>query len=324
MKKLPFLLALAVMLAVLQPGAQAQGYPNRPIRLVVGFPPGGGTDVVARIIAPRLAENLGQPVVIENRPGATGTVAAAMVARSPPDGYTLMMGHVSVNAIAPSLFPNLQYDVLRDFAPITLTASVPHFIVVHPSLPIMSVQELIAAAKAQPGRLSFPSAGNGSTPHLAGEMFKVLAGVNLIHVPYKGSGQSMQDLLAGQHQAAFDTMPASSPHVRSGRMRLLAVSSAKRLADFPDVPTVEEAGVPGYRISTWYGLFAPAGTPPEIVSRLHAETAKAMQASDTHKRLIEIGADDTLTRTPEEFAAIVRADTARYAKIIKDAGLKLD
>ena len=324
MRTLLLLLSTALALPAGLAYAQAQPYPNKPIRLIVGFPPGGGTDVVARIIQPKLAEHLGQPVVIENRPGATGTVAAGMVAKSPADGYTLMMGHVSVNAIAPSLFPKLPYDVIRDFAPVTLTASVPHFVVVHPSLPVTSVKELIAHSKAQPGKLSFPSAGNGSTPHLAGEMFKSMAGINLVHVPYKGTGQSMQDLLAGQHQVAFDTLPASAPYVRAGRLRALAVSSTKRLAEFPDVPTVAEAGVPGYQLATWYGVFAPAGTPLAIVNRLHAEIARAMQAPETRVRLGEIGVDDTVTRSPEEFAAIVRADTARYAKVVKDAGLKID
>jgi tripartite-type tricarboxylate transporter receptor subunit TctC len=320
------LIAVAAVCALLSGAISAQtaSYPSKPIRLIVGFPPGGGTDVVARIITPKLAENLGQPVVIENRPGATGTVAAGVVAKSPADGYTLMMGHVSVNAIAPSLFAQLPYDVHKDFAPITLTASVPHFIVVHPSLSVTSIKELIAYAKTHPGKLSFPSAGNGSMPHLAGEVFKSMTGVDLVHVPYKGSGQSMQDLLAGQHLVAFDTLPASAPYVRAGRLRPLAVSSAKRLPEFPDVPTVEEAGVPGYRITTWYGMFAPAGTPPAIVTRLHAETMKAMQAPETAPKLKDIGVDDTVTRSPEEFAAVVRADTARYAKVVKDAGLKID
>jgi tripartite-type tricarboxylate transporter receptor subunit TctC len=316
----PVLLVLALSCAC----AQAQSYPNRPVRMVVGFPPGGGTDVVARIIAPGLSENLGQPVVIENRPGATGTVAAAMVAKSPADGYTIMMGHVSVNAIAPSLFPDLQYDVLKDFAPVTLAASVPHFVVVHPTLPVHSIRELIAYAKEHPAELSFPSAGNGSTPHLAGEIFKVMAGVNLVHVPYKGSGQSMADLLAGQHKVGFDTMPASAGYVRSGRMRALGVSSAKRVPEYPDVPSIAEAGVPGYEVITWYGVFAPGGTPPAVVNRLHAESAKAMETPAARARLAEAGADGTVTRSPAEFAAIVRADTARYAKIIKDAGLKID
>jgi tripartite-type tricarboxylate transporter receptor subunit TctC len=316
----PSILVLALACA----SAHVQGYPNRPVKMVVGFPPGGGTDVVARIIAPGLSENLGQPVVIENRPGATGTVAAAMVAKSPADGYTIMMGHVSVNAIAPSLFPNLQYDVLRDFAPVTLAASVPHFVVVHPSLPVHSIRELIAYAKERPGKLSFPSAGNGSTPHLAGEIFKVMAGVDLVHVPYKGTGQSVADLLAGQHQVGFDTAPASAGYVRSGKMRVLGVSSAKRLPEYPDVPTVAESGVPGYEVITWYGVFAPGGTSPVIVNRLHAEIARAMEAPGARARLSEAGADGSTTRTPEEFAAIVRADTARYAKIIKEAGLRMD
>src|SRR5688572_32762014 len=220
--------------------AQAQDYPGKPVRMVVGFPPGGGTDVVARILAPRMSELLGQPVVIENRPGATGTVAAGLVAKSPPDGYTIMMGHISVNAIAPSLFAKLPYDASRDFAAITLAAAVPHLVVAHPALPAKSVKQLIALAKARPDELSFPSAGNGSTPHLSGELFKLLTGTKMLHVPYKGTGQSIPDLLSGRHQVAFDTMPAASGYVRDGRMRPLAVTSAKRVAEFADVPTAEE------------------------------------------------------------------------------------
>jgi tripartite-type tricarboxylate transporter receptor subunit TctC len=315
----PLLLAFGVSTALL-----GQDYPNKPIRMVVGFPPGGGTDVVARILAPRISELLGQPVVIDNRPGATGTVAAGQVAKAPPDGYTIMMGHVSVNAIAPSLFSNLSYDVLKDFSPIAIAAAVPHLVTVHPSFQVNSLKDLIAHLKSQPGKLTFPSAGNGSMPHLAGEIFKSLAGVQVMHVPYKGSGQSMQDLLGGQHLVAFDTMPASSPHVRSGKLRALAVSSAGRVASFPDVPTAEEAGLPGYQVTTWYGLFAPAGTPPAVVKRLHAETVKAMLTPDTKAKLDGIGADGTVSRSPEEFAALVRADTARYAKIVREIGLRID
>jgi tripartite-type tricarboxylate transporter receptor subunit TctC len=292
--------------------------------MVVGFPPGGGTDVVARILAPGLSEVLGQTVVIENRPGATGTQAAGLVAKSSPDGYTIMMGHVAVNAIAPSLFANLSYDVIRDFSPVAIAAAVPHFVVVHPSLQVASIEQLIAHVKARPGELSFPSAGNGSMPHLAGEMFKSLAGVNLVHVPYKGTGQSMQDLLGGQHLVAFDTMPASAPHVRSGKLHALAVSSASRLPGFPDLPTAEEAGLNGYRVTTWYGVFAPAGTPAPIVRRLHGAIVKAMQWPETRARLEGIGADGTVSRSPEEFAALVRDDTVRYAKIVRDIGLKMD
>ena len=303
--------------------AHAQDYPQKPIRMVVGFPPGGGTDVVARILAPRMSELLGQPIVIENRPGATGTVAAGQVAKSAPDGYTIMMGHVSVNAIAPALFANLPYDVLKDFAPVAIAAAVPHLVTVHPSLPVRDLKELIQHLKSKP-EMTFPSAGNGSMPHLAGEIFKSLAGVRLVHVPYKGTGQSMQDLLGGQHLVAFDTMPAAAPHVRSGKLRALAVSSASRVPSFPDVPTGDEAGLAGYQVTTWYGIFAPAGTPGAIVNRLHADTVKAMQTPDTRTKLEGIGADGTVSRTPAEFAALVRADTARYAKIVKDIGLKMD
>src|SRR5438477_9621331 len=304
--------------------ASAQDYPSKPVRMVVGFPPGGGTDVVARILSPRLSELLGQPIVIDNRPGATGTVAAGQVAKATPDGYTIMMGHVSVNAIAPSLFANLPYDVNRDFAPIALAAAVPHLVVVHPSVPVTSLKELVAYLKAQPGRLTFPSAGNGSMPHLAGEVFQGLAGVKLVHVPYKGTGQSMQDLLGGQHLVAFDTMAASAPQVRSGKLRALAVSTRERVATLPDVPTAEEAGLPGYVLTTWYGVFAPAGTPPVIVNRLHAELVKAMQTPDVRTKLEGIGADGSMSRTPHEFAQLVRTDTARYAKIVKDIGLKIE
>ena len=315
---------LAILLTLACGLASAQDYPNKPVRMVVGFPPGGGTDVVARILQPRLSELLGQAVVIDNRPGATGTVAAGQVAKSAPDGYTIMMGHVSVNAIAPSLFANLPYDVNRDFAPIALAAAVPHLVVVHPSVPVATLKDLVAYLKTQAGKLTFPSAGNGSMPHLAGEVFQSLAGVKLVHVPYKGSGQSMQDLLGGQHLVAFDTMPASAPHVRSGKLRAVAVSTAQRVPSFPDVPTAEEAGVPGYVVITWYGVFAPAGTPGAIVNRLHADLVRAMQTPDVRAKLEGIGADGSVSRSPEEFAALVRADTARYAKIVKDIGLRID
>ena len=304
--------------------ADAQQYPSRPVRMVVGFPPGGGTDIVARVIQPRLTELLGQPVVIDNRPGATGTVAGGFVAKSPADGYTIMMGHVSVNAIAPSLFSKLPYDAGRDFAPVTLAAAVPHLMVAHPALPVKSVKQFVALARARPDELSFPSAGNGSTPHLSGEIFKLLTGTKLLHVPYKGTGQSIPDLLSGRHQVAFDTMPAASSYVRAGRMRPLAVTSAKRVAEFADVPTGEEAGVKGFVVTTWYGVFAPAGTPAAIVSRLHGDINKAMQAPGTRERLVEVGFDGTVTKTPEDFGAMVRDDIVRYAKVVKDAGLQLD
>jgi tripartite-type tricarboxylate transporter receptor subunit TctC len=313
-----------VLLLLLFAGTlHAQEFPSKPIRMVVGFPPGGGTDVVARILSPRMSELLGQPIVIENRPGATGTLAAGQVAKSPPDGYTIMMGHVSVNAIAPALFTSLPYDVLKDFAPVAIAAAVPHLVTVHPSLKVQNLQQLIQHLKAKPD-MTFPSAGNGSMPHLAGEIFKSLAGVKMVHVPYKGTGQSMQDLLGGVHMVAFDTMPAAAPHVKSGKLRAIAVSSASRVPSFPEVPTAAEAGLAGYQVTTCYCVFAPAGTPAAIVGRLHADTVKAMQTPDTRSKLEGIGADGTVSRSPAEFAALVRADAARYAKIVKDIGLKMD
>jgi tripartite-type tricarboxylate transporter receptor subunit TctC len=243
-----------------------------------------------------------------------------MVAKSPPDGYTIMMGHVSVNAIAPSLFPKLPYDVIKDFAPVTLAASVPHIIVVHPSLPVTNIKELVTYLKARPGKLSFPSAGNGSTPHLAGEMFKSLAGVDIVHVPYKGTGQSMQDLLSGQHLVGFDTMPASAPYVRSGKLRALAVTGPQRVRDFPDLPTVEEAGVPGYQLTTWYGVFAPAGTPPAIVNRLQALLVKATEGAAAKNFYQTAGIEPFVTK-PEELAKFQVAESQKWGRIIKSAGI---
>jgi tripartite-type tricarboxylate transporter receptor subunit TctC len=319
-KKLAFVLFAALAL----PAAAQDAFPAKPIRMVVGYAPGGGTDVMARLIAARMTELMGQSVFVENRPGASGILAAGQVAKSPADGYTVMMGVISLNAIQPSLVANLPFDPIKDFAPITLTASVPHFIVVPPDFQVRTVKELIAYAKANPGKISYPSAGNGTTPHIAGEMFRAMTGTDMVHVPYKSTGQSMPDLLAGRLQVGFDTLPTTTTHVKSGKLRALAATSATRLADFPDVPTVEEAGVPGYRFSTWYGLFAPGGTPAPIVAKLHAEATRALNAPQTRAKMIEMGADDTVTRSPEEFAALVRSDIARFAKLVKEANIKIE
>lgn len=316
---------LLFLLAFLSlPAAAQDPYPSKPIRMIVGYAPGGGTDVIARLISARMTELVGQSVIVENRPGNSGILAAAQVTKSPADGYTLMMGVVSLNAIQPSLVPNLPFDPVKDFAPVTLTASVPHLIVVHPSMAATSVRELIVYAKANPGKLSYPSAGNGTTPHIAGELFASMAGVKMVHVPYKSTGQSMPDLLAGRLEVGFDTLPSAVVHVRSGKLRALAVTSAKRLADFPAIPTVEEAGLPGYRFSTWYGVFAPAGTPPAVVNRLHAEINKAMQSAELRAKYAEMGVYDTVTPTPEEFASLVRDDIAKFAKLVKDANIKIE
>lgn len=304
--------------------ALAQEYPSRPIRMVVSFPPGGGTDVMARLVTPKMTEAWGQQVVIDNRAGATGIIGTDLVAKAAPDGYTLLIGHVSTNAIAPSLFAKLPFDPARDFAPITRVSSVPHLLVVHPTLDVRTVKDLIALAKAKPGQLTFPSAGNGSTPHLAGEIFKTMTGVNLVHVPYKGTGQSLQDLLGGQVQVAFDTTAAVIQYVKAGRLRPIAVTTLKRIASLPDVPTVAESGLPGYEVTTWYGLFAPAGTPPAVVRKVFAETARIVRLPDVKERLDGMGTEETTNASPEEFAALVRTDIAKYAIVVKAAGLRID
>ena len=315
-------IALAGMIA--GGSVTAQDYPSRPIRLVVGFPPGGGTDVMARLVTPRMTEAWGQQVVIDNRAGATGIIGTDLVAKAAPDGYTLLMGHVATNAIAWSLFAKLPFDPAKDFAPITRVSSVPHVLVVHPSVDVHSVKDLIALAKSKPGQLTFPSAGNGSTPHLAGEIFKTMTGINLIHVPYKGTGQSLQDLLGGQVQVGFDTTAAEITYVKAGRLRPLAVTTSKRIRSLPDVPTVAESGVPGYEVTTWYGLFAPAGTPPAVVRKIYTETARIVRLPDVKERLDGMGTEETTNASPEEFAALVKTDIAKYAKVVKAAGLRID
>jgi tripartite-type tricarboxylate transporter receptor subunit TctC len=319
---LSFLFALTSLMAA--GGALAQDYPSKPIRMVVGFPPGGGTDVMARLVTPKMTEAWGQQVVIDNRAGATGIIGTDLVAKAVPDGYTLLMGHVATNAIAWSLFAKLPFDPAKDFAPITRVSSVPHLVVVHPSLDVHTVKELIALAKAKPGQLTFPSAGNGSTPHLAGEIFKTMTGVNLVHIPYKGTGQSLQDLLGGQVQIAFDTTAAVITYVKAGRLRPIAVTTSKRIASLPNVPTVAESGVPGYEVTTWYGLFAPAGTPPAVVRKIFTETARIVRLPDVRERLDGMGTEETTNASPEEFAALVKSDIAKYAKVVKAAGLRID
>jgi tripartite-type tricarboxylate transporter receptor subunit TctC len=316
---------LTALLAALALPALAQGdYPNKPIRMIVGFAPGGGTDIMARVVATRMSEHLGHAVVVENRPGNSGIVGAVAVAKAPPDGYTLMMGVMSLNTIQPNLVPNLPFDPIKDFAPVNLVASVPHFILVPPSLGVNSIAELIAYAKANPGKISYPSAGTGTSTHLAGEMFRLQAGnLDIVHIPYKSAGHSMPDLLAGRVQIGFETLPTTAAYVKSGKLKALAVTSPKRLAEFPTVPTTAEAGLPAYRLRTWYGVFAPAGTPSAIVNRLHAEIARAVLSPDSKAKLLEMGMDDSVTPTPEDFAAMVRSELEYFAKLVKEAGIKL-
>ena len=303
--------------------AAGQQYPARPIRMLIGFPPGGGTDIVGRIVAQKLSENLGQQIIAENRGGATGMVAAELAARAAPDGYTIMMAHISAMSILPSLYPKMAYDTAKDFAPITLAGIGPNLLVVHPSLPVRSVKDLIALAKARPGQLHYASPGSGSVQHLSGELFKLQAKVDMLHIPYKGSGQSIVDLIAGHVQLNFDAVPVVLGHARQGRLRALAVTSAQRSALLPDIPTVSESGVAGFDMSTWWGLVAPSAVSKDIVSKLHVETVKALKLPEVRERLGSVGAEPG-GNTPDQFGAFIRSETAKYARIVKDANIKID
>lgn len=319
-----YVMLSCVAVAGLATEAAGEAYPAKPIRMLVGFAPGGGTDVVARILAPKLTEAWGQQVVIDNRAGATGTIAAGVVAHAPPDGYTILMGHASTNTVAPSLFARLPFDPRKDFTPVTLAGSVPHLVSVHPSVPVHTIKELIALAKANPGQLTTPSSGYGSMSHIAGEVFQQMTGTSFVHVPYKGAGLSVQDLIAGQVKVSFDTTPAVLTFVLAGRLRPLAVASSRRLASLPDVPTVAEAGVAGYTMSSWYGVFVPAGTPAAIVRKIHFEVNRAQDLPEVKERMDQLGTDGARTASPAAFAAMVNSELARYAIVIKAAGIRID
>jgi tripartite-type tricarboxylate transporter receptor subunit TctC len=301
--------------------AQAQ-YPTKPVRLIVPFPPGGGSDTLARILSPKLAEVLGQQLVIDNRPGGGTNIGAEIAAKSQPDGHTLLMGNVS-HAINVTLYAKLNYDLVKDFAPVSLMASTPNILVVHPSVQAKSVKELVALARAQPGKLDYASSGSGSSAHLAAELFSSMAGVKMNHVPYKGGGPAVIALVGGQCQVGFATTPSVIQHVKSGKMRGLAVTSAQRSSSTPDLPTVSEAGVPGYEAGTWYGLLVPAGTPKGIVTRLHAESVKLLQLSDVRDRLDAAGFDP-IGNSPAEFATHIRGEIAKWKKVVQAAGVRAD
>ncbi len=303
--------------------ACAQGYPNKPIRMIVGFPPGGGTDVVARVIGAKVSEWWGQAVAVENRPGATGTIGADAVAKSSPDGYTLLMGHVNSHGIAPNLFAKLPYDPIKDFAAVAYVGYVPNVLAVHPSVPARSVKELVALAKSKPGQMNYASSGNGSTQHLAGEMFKQLTGTDIVHIPYKGSGDAIKDLLAGTVNMNFDTMPPVLPHIHGGKLRGLAISTPRRLPQLPDVPTFEEEGIKGFDVTNWYGVMAPAGTPREIVAKLNADINKAMQVPEVRARLEAVGTQ-LHEQSAAEFETFMKAEVVKYSKLIKDANIRIE
>jgi len=312
-------LALA-LLAVAAGTAAAQTYPNRAIRMLVPSTPGGSVDTLARTVAPKLAEKWGQQVVVDNRAGAGGAIAGELLAKAPPDGYTLMMGTIAATATNVSL-QKVNYDPLRDFAPVTLVATQNLMLVVHPSVPAKSVKDIIALAKSKPGQLSFASAGNGTGGHLSGELFKLLAGIDLLHIPYKGVAPALVDVVAGQVSMTFASLISGTPHYKSGRLRAYAVTGAKRSAALPELSTMQEAGVKGYESSTWYGVLAPTGTPVDIVNKLNAEIVGILKQPETNERLSQEGAEP-VGNTPAQFGAHIKSEIEKWRKVIRAAGIK--
>ena len=312
-----------VLLALSGLAAAADSYPTRPVRLIAPFSAGGGVDIVARYLALKLTEKWGQQVVVDNRTGATGIIGTEIAAHSPPDGYTLILGNAATHAVNVSLFKKLPYDAVKDFAPVTLIGRVPEMLVVHPALPAANVRELIALAKAKPGELAFGSAGAGSPPHLAGELFQFLAKVKLVHVPYKGSAPALADLIGGQISMYFSNILSAVPFVKSGRLRGLGVTSEKRSVVAPEIPTIAESGLPGYEDYNWYGILAPKGTPKAIVTQLHADIVAVVRGRDMEERLTKDGAE-VIASTPDEFARFIREEIDRYARIVKASGLRAE
>jgi tripartite-type tricarboxylate transporter receptor subunit TctC len=316
-------LTAALALFVFSGIAAAQAWPSRPVRLVIPFAPGGGADIAGRIIANELSGALGQQFLVENRTGAGGTIAPDNVAKSAPDGYSVVLAHVGGISIAPYLFKKLPYDPEKDLAPVTLVVNGLSVLVVHPDLPVRSVRELIAHAKANPGKLSFSSAGTGTDTHLAAELFKSMTGTQMIHVPYKGGAPALLDLTAGRVQLSFASVATTISSIKGGKLRALAMTGAKRFELLPELPTIAQAGVPGYEINNWYGLFVPAGTPGDIIRRLNAEAIKAVQKPDVRAKLIAAGLEPAWN-TPEEFAAYIKSENAKWSKIVRDSGATAD
>ena len=313
---------VAFCLALAAPAALAQNFPDRPIRFVVPFPPGGGNDILARQLAPKMAESLGQPVVIDNRPGAGGNIGTDLVAKAAPDGYTIVIASNQVT-MNPWLYEKLPFDIEKDFTPIALAASVPMVLVVNPSVPAQNVREFIALAKRDAGKLNYSTPGNGTPQHIAFEVFNHAAGVKVAHVPYKGTGPAIADLIGGQVQAAFGTMASVEGHIKAGKLRALAVATPKRSQAMPDVPTVAEAGLSGYDVSLWYSILAPANTPRPIVARLSSEIEKALNAPDNRQRLVQQGFEVSYLN-PDDMSQLMKRDLGRWQKSLKAIGLKLD
>jgi len=298
-------------------------YPVKAIRVIVPSAPGSGPDIMARTIAQKLSEVLSQPVIVEARPGAGGIIGSEAAAKSSPDGYTLIMGNAGSHSVNPSLYRKLPYDPLKDFAPVTLVSTAPNILIVHPSLPVKSVKDLISLAKARPGDLTFGSGGNGSTAHLSGEMFRTLAGINLVHVPFKGAPAAVLGVITGEISMAILNLPPALPHVKSGRLKALGVSTPKRSAAVPDMPTIAESGLPGYSATAWYGVLAPTGTPREIILKLNTEIVKILRTDEIKKRISSDGGE-VIGSTPEEFTAVMKSDIAKWAKVVQASGARVD
>ena len=316
-------LSVLPVYSALAQAPSAAPYPSKPIRVLVGFPPGGNSDFVARAVGRGLGDLWGQQVVIDNRPGASGNIAAELVARAPADGYTLLLG-VFAHAVNPSLYGSkLPFDAVRDFAPVILCVSSANILVVHPSLPVKSVKELIALAKSKPGQITYASSGNGTASHLAGELLDLMAGIKTVHVPYRGTGLAHTDLMGGRVVMFFAAMAGTLPNVQAGRLRALSVTTVKRWPGAPDVPTMAESGLTGFEVNSWSGILAPAGTPPEVIARLNTEIARIMRQKETRDRLYSFGAEP-IDNTPAEFAAYINAEITKWAKVVKGAGIRAD
>ena len=326
MNNFKYLASIAVLGAIGSGAALAQTaatFPAKPVRFIAPFPPGGSTDLLARLVAIKLTEAWGQQVTVENRGGAGGTIGVELAARAAPDGYTIVMGHVGTFGFNPTLYPKLPYDAIRDFAPITVLATVPNGMAVHPSLPVKTARDFVALAKAKPGELLYASGGSGSASHLAGEYFKLLTKIDMVHVPYKGTGPAMISMISGQTTMTITGMVALMPHVKSNRLKLLGVATMKRLSIMPDIPTINESGVPGYDANQWYGVLTQAAVPRDIIAKLHADIVKVLARPDIKERLAADGAE-AVANTPEQFAAHIKAEIARWAPVVKASGAKPD
>jgi tripartite-type tricarboxylate transporter receptor subunit TctC len=315
-------LALAASLALFSSAAGAQAWPNKPVRILIAFPPGGAIDIVARVMSPKLSESLGQPVLVENRPGAGGLVGTELAAKAAPDGYTVFFGTLGNLSVNPLLYPKLPFDIGRDFAPLTQVVSTTFMLYVNPSLPVKSVADLIAYAKARPGGINYSSSGNGGAPHLAGELFNSMTGVKMVHVPYKGSSQSVTDVMGGQVQLTFDSLALGLPYVKAGKLRAVATLGPKRIAQLPDVPAVNET-LPGYEVTNWFGMVIPAATPKDIVTRLHAEILRVLRLPEVRDSLVAQGTEP-VGSSPEEFGAFMKSEAVKWARVIREANIRAD